>query len=253
MIQLIDQQIDDSNTYDKQSTTDIKNIRKQINTVIEEMIDKLNRQRIQLFSSLDTIKQQKKKVMMTVRDGQAFNKAAMTSLRSLTENMLHHGRDYDRVQQVRGIQARLASITKARIPSFIWCRHENKASSHDMTVARVSLKTDVMQIEDMGGHVMRSVAGAGSFSDNMVAKIPMIVSVKGLEVMGQTVWVVHCGKSSLFSYSMTSSHKPQTFTIQGLSGLTDMVRFPLGQSQLVISDGNKKPLLWVKVEQCNCV
>ena len=78
MMQLVDQQIDDSHKYDKQSTADIKNIKKQINKVIDEMIDKLNKQQTQLFTSLDKIEQQKEKVMMTVRDGQDFHKAVAT-------------------------------------------------------------------------------------------------------------------------------------------------------------------------------
>ena len=251
MIQLIDQQIDESNKYDKQSTTDIKNIKKQINKVIDGMIEKLNNQRSQLIASIDNNDKQKEKVMMTVRDGQDFNKTAITSLRSYTDNMLRHCRDYDRVQQVRDIQSRLFSVTKARIPSFVWNHQETKALSHDMTVARVNIKTDVMEIEGMGGHVRGSVAGAGSVSDNIIAKILLIeqnLEVSGLEVMGQTLWVVHQFQSSLYAYPVTSPHQPQTLSIQGLYRPHDMVRFPPGQSQLIISD-IKNQLLWVKVEQ----
>ena len=249
MIQLIDQHIDDSNKYDKQSTADIKNTKKQINKVIDRMIDKLNQQRSQLFTSLNNIEQQKEKVMMTVRDGQDFNKAAMTSLRSYTDNMLRHGRDYDRVQQVRDLKSRLASITKARIPSFVWNCSETKASSHDMTVARVSMKTNAMEIEGMGGHVRGSVAGVGAVSDHIAAKIPLVEQhfVTGLVVMGQTVWVVDFDQSSLYAYPVTSPHQPQTLSIQGLSRPTAMVRFPPGQSQLVLSDHSNK-LLWVKLQ-----
>ena len=217
MIQLIDQQIDDINTYDKQSSSDIRNIKKQINKVIDGMINKINQQRTQLSSSLDTIEQQKEKVMMRVRDGQDFNKAAMTSFRFYTDNMLRHGRDYDKVQQVRDIQSRLTHITKARIPSFVWNRNETKALSHEMTVARVSIKTDVMEIQGMGGQVRGSVVGSGSVGDNIVAKIPLIQKgpVVGLEVMGQTVWLVYQLRSSLHAYPVTLSHQPQTFSIHG--------------------------------------
>ena len=256
MMQLIDKKIDDSNTHDKQSTTDIKNIKKQINKVIDEMIDKLNKQRSQLITSLDNIYKQKEKVMMTVRGGQNYSKAAVTSLRSYTDNILRHGRDYDRIQQVRDIHSQLASVSKARIPSFVWSYIETRASSHDMTVARVNMKTDVMEIEGMGGHMRGSVAGAGSVSDNIVAKIPMIEQGRGvtcLEVMGQIVWAVHYGGSSLYAYSMTSPHQPQTFSIQGLFDPRYMVRFPSGLSQLVISDLNNNQLVWVKVEQRNGV
>ena len=255
MIQLIDQQIDDSNKYDKKSTTDITDIKTQINKVIDGIIDKLNHQKSQLFTSLHNIEKQKKKVVMTVRDGQYFNKAAMTSLRSYTDIMLRHGRDYDKVQQVRDIKSRLSYINKARIPSFVWDHHRNKASSHDMAVARVSMKTDVMEMECMDGHVRGSVAGAGSVSNNIVAKIPMKehVWVVGLEVMGPTAWVVDLSQSPLHAYPVTSPHQPQTFSIQGLPYPTDMVRFPPGQSQLVISDYNSKKLVWVELHQRNGV
>ena len=101
-------------------------------------------------------------------------------------------------------------------------------------------------------------SAAGLVSDDIVAKIPLIEQcwVRGLEVIGQTVWVVHAGELSLYAYPVTSPHEPQTFSIQGLSGLSkprDMVRFPPEQSQLVIGDGEYKQLLWVKVDQRNGV
>ena len=213
------------------------------------MIEKLNNQRSQLIASIDNIEKQKEKVMMTVRDDQDFNKTAMTSIRSYTDNILRHGRDYDRVQQVRDIQSRLASVTKATIPSFVWSHHEKNETTHDMTVARVSMKTDV-EIEGMGGHGRESVAGAVSVSDHIVAKIPLIRkgSEMCLVVMGQTVWVVHPFQSSLYAYPVTSPHQPQTLSIHVLYRPSDMVRFPPGQSQLVFSD-IRNQLLWVKVKQ----
>ena len=120
-----------------------------------------------------------------------------------------------------------------------------------MTVARVRMKTDVMEIE--GDHVRGLVARDGSVSHNIVAKIPLVEEglVWGLVVMGQTVWVVHYSQSSLHAYPVTSPHQPQELSIQGLSNSTDMVRFPPGQSQLTISDHGNRRLLWVKLEQCN--
>ena len=114
------------------------------------------------------------------------------------------------------------------------------------------MKTDVMEIEGMGGDMRGSVAGTGSVSDHIVAKIPLVEQwrpVCGLEVMGQTVWVIHSDQSSLYAYPVTSPHQPQTLSIQGMSNPTNMVRFPPGQSQLVISDYLNNQLLWVKVEQ----
>ena len=114
------------------------------------------------------------------------------------------------------------------------------------------MKTDVMEIEGMGGDMRGSVAGTGSVSDHIVAKIPLVEQwrpVCGLKVMGQTVWVIHSDQSSLYAYPVTSPHQPQTLSIQGMSNPTNMVRFPPGQSQLVISDYLNNQLLWVKVEQ----
>ena len=75
----------------------------------------------------------------------------------------------------------------------------------------------------------------------------------GLEVMNQTVWVVHHTKSSLHAYPVTPPHQPQTFPIKGLSDPADMVRFPSGQAQLVISYPDNKQLLWIKLDQRNGV
>ena len=97
LIKLIDDKIQDSEKHEKQSINDINNIRRQINKVIDGMISKLNNQKQQLFNSLDKIQEQKEKVIMTVHDGQEFTKAAVTSLRSYSDNMLRHGRDFDRV------------------------------------------------------------------------------------------------------------------------------------------------------------
>ena len=96
------------------------------------------------------------------------------------------------------------------------------------------------------------MAGAGCVSDNIVAKIPMVEhhSVQDLEVMGQTVWVLRVGESYLYAYPVTSPYQRQTLSIQGLSRPQLMVRFPPGQSQLVIGDFDDQ-LLWVKVEQRN--
>ena len=251
LIKLIDDQIQDSEKHEKQSANDISSIKRQINKVIEGMISKLNKQRQQLFNSLDKIQEQKEKVMMTLHNGQEFSKAAVTSLRSYSNSMLRHGKDFDRVQQAGDIQSRLASVKKTRIPSFVWSRHDVKTASSrgDMTVAEVSMTTDVMDTEAVDRRVKGS--GAGSVRDNVVSKIPMTEkdAVVGLEVMNQTVWVVHHGQSSVHAYPVTSPHQPQTFPIQELSHPLYIVRFPPGQSQLVISDYGNNQLLWIKLDQ----
>ena len=105
--------------------------------------------------------------------------------------------------------------------------------------------------------VDRSVRGSGPgfVRDNVVSKIPLIGrgGVAGLAVMNQTVWVVHYGQSYLHVYPVTSPHQPQRFPIKGLSQPANMVRFPPGQSQLVISDYDNKQLLWIQLEQRNAV
>ena len=102
----------------------------------------------------------------------------------------------------------------------------------------------------MEGQVRGSVVGSGSVSDNIVAKIPLIQKgpVVGLEVMGQTVWVVYQLQSYVHAHPVTLTHQPQTFSIQGLLDPYDIVRFPPGQLQLAISDTSKQ-LLWVKLQQ----
>ena len=255
LIKLIDDKIQDSEKHEKQSTNDINCIKLQINKVIDGMISKLNNQRQQLFRSVDKIQEQKEKIMMTVHDGQEFSKAAVTSLRSYSDNMLRHGRDFDMVQQAGDLKSRLASVNKNIIPSFSWSRHDMKSVSSRsdmtdiMTVAKVSLTTDVMDTDAVDRRVRGS--GTGSVRDNVVCKIPLKEQdvVAGLEVMNQTVWVVHHGLSHVHAYPVTPPHQPQTFdNIKGLCRPTDMVRFPPGQSKLVISDYDKR-LLWIKLDQ----
>ena len=254
IIKLIDDQIQNSEKHEKQSTNDINSIKCQISKVVDSMISKLKNQRQQLFKSLDTIQEQKDKVITAVHDGQEFTKAAVISLRSYSDNMLRHGRHLDLVQQTGDIQSRLASVDRSTVPLFVWRHHDNKASTQgDMAVAKVSMTTEVMDTDAMGSRVRGS--GAGSVTDNVVSKIPLIEQggVVGLEVMKQTVWAVHLGQSSFQAYPVTSPHQPQTFPIKGLSRPADMVRFPPGQSQLVISDYDNKKLLWIKLDQRNGV
>ena len=139
----------DTEEHEKQSNNDINSIKHQINKVIDERISKLNQRRQQLINSLDNIREQKEKVMMTVHDGQATSKAAVTSLRSYSDIMLRHGRDFDMIQQVGDIQSRLASVKETNILSFIWSRHDDQAATPigEMAVAKVSMTTDVMDTE----------------------------------------------------------------------------------------------------------
>ena len=252
-IKLIDEQIADREKHTIQSSDDIHNTKQEINKVIDGMINKLNKQRTQLFTSLDQIENEKEKVVMSVRDGQEFNKAAVTSLRAYTDNVLRRGRDCDRVQQVCYIQSRLVSVNTARTPSFVWDYHDKQgvSSRGDVTVARVSIKTDVTESEAVAGSVRGAGAETGAVSERIVTKIPMIeqCGVAGLVVMAQTLWAVHNGKSSLHAYPVTSPQQPQTLSVKGLSRPYDMVRLPPGQSQLVISDSNNRQLMFIKLAQ----
>ena len=216
MIKLIDMQIQASEAYDKQSTTDISNIKNQINKTIEEMISKLNHQKRQLFASLDLILEQKEKAIMTVNDGQEFKKTAVTSLMSYTDKMLRHGRDFVRLQQVGDIQSRLATVTQTR-------------TVDDSARVRV----------------------ADAVSGNLVRKIQLMrkEGVEGLVLMNQTVLVVHFGQNSVEAYLEMSPHQPQTLPIKGMADPAGMVRFPPGQSQLIISDCDNKQLLWSKLDR----
>ena len=253
-IKLLNDKIQDSEKHEKQSTNDINSIKRQINKVIAGMISKLNNKKQQLFNSLDKIQAQKEKVMMTVHDGQEFANAAVTSLRSYSDSILRHGRDFDRVQQTGDIQSRLASVKTSKIPSFNWSRHDVKAASSqgDMAVAKLSVTTEVIDTKAVD-QVMGS--GAGSVRDNVVSKIPLIEQglVTGLVVMNKTVWVVHARQSIVQAYPVTSPHQPQTLPIKGMSEPVNMVRFRPRQSRLVISDCGSKQLLWIKLDQRNGV
>ena len=246
LIKLIDDKIQDSEKHEKQSTNDMNSIKRQINKVIDDRISKLNNQKQKLFSTLDRIQAQKEKVMTTVHDGQEFSKAAVTSLRSYSDNMLRHGRDFDRVEQAGDIQSRLASMKESRIPSFIWRRQDNKdLSSHcDMAVAEVSMTTDVVD----------SGSGAGAHRDQIVTKIRLVTGIPvGLVVMNQTMWSVHYHESSIRAYTLTPPHQKQKLSIPSLENSRSMVRFPSEHSQLVISDSDNKQLLWIQLEQRNGV
>ena len=241
LIKLIDEQIQDSEKHEKQSTDDIQRVKRQINKVIEmnsKLINLRLTRKLQLFNSLDKIQEQKEKVMITVHDGQEFSKIAVTSLRSYSDNMLRHGRDFDWVQQAGDIQSRLVSVRKIKIPAFVWSCHDFKTTSSqgDIVVADVSVTREIIDTEAVDR-----------------CKIPLIeqVGVIALEVMNQTVWVVHQGQSSVHAYPVTSPHQPQALSIKGLSQPASMVRFPPGQSQLVISDYVNKQLLWIKLVQRN--
>ena len=257
IIELIDKQIDDSETYNQQSTTDIQNIKKQINQGIDDVIDKLNMHKEQLFTSLDTIAQHKEKIMMAVRDGQEFNKAAATSLKTYTDNVLCHGRDLDRVQQVGAIELRLESVNSARTPSFVWNRQDSDVASSqsDITVADVTVKSDVTESQSVVGGLTEVLTDGSVINrDPILTKIPLIdqsMPVTGLVVMDQTVWVVHFNQSTAHAYPIASPHQPQALPIQGLANPYNMVRFPPGQSQLIVSDYGNERLLRIRVNQRN--
>ena len=87
-------------------------------------------------------------------------------------------------------------------------------------------------------------------SDAVVSKIPLKEKdiVTGMVMMKQSVWAVHHEKSSVQAYPVTLPHQPQTLPIKGLTKPVDTVRFPLEQTQLVISDLNKY-LIWMKLKQ----
>ena len=123
---------------DEQSTIDIKNITSQgmIYKTSDKGISKLNHHSQEFFNSLSDVHEQKAKMMMTVHDGQEFGKAAVTSLRTYTHNLVNHGRDYDIVQQAGDIQSRLVSISIYEIPYFTWnCYETTQAKKkHDPLV-----------------------------------------------------------------------------------------------------------------------
>ena len=301
MFKLIDEQIEDNEKNSQQSRTDINDIKRQISNVIDGMIDKLNSQKELLFTNLDEIEQQRDKVLIKVRDGQVFNKTAVTSLISNTDAMLHH--EYTSAKQVSDLQAQFASIANVTTPSFVWSRHDSRGESQaEKMVATISLRTDVKDseavdddlresgyetmakavresvddtmaktvdetvsqpvresVEDTAAKAVResvveTMAKSVSVSDNIISEIHLTEKdgVKGLVEMGDTVWIAHSGQSSIQAYPVTAPHLPQTISMHRLKNPTDMVSFPPGQSQLVISNDDKK-LLWIKLCECDGV
>ena len=258
VITLVDDQIADRGKHAKQSSDDIHNTKQHIHKVIDEMITKLNKLRKQLNKSSDRIENGKEKVVMSVRDGQELKKAVVSSLRAYTDNVLRHGRDCDIVHQVGDIQSRLVSVNTTRTTSFVWGHHDTKGtptSNEDMSVAKVSMETEVTESEVTGVQVKGAAADTGAVSEHIVTKIRMIepMIVSGLVVIDQTLWVTHWGNPYVYAYTMTSPHKPQIISIEGLTNPIDMVRFPPGQTQLVISDNQAAQLRWIKLEQTNGV
>ena len=282
IIKLIDEQANSSDKYDQQSIIDIKTIKSRINIIIDAMISKishtnmskLNHQRQELFNSLDKIQERKEKIMMTVHDGHATTKATMASLETCVDDLLIYGSDYDMVKYAPDIQSDLVALREAKIPSFMWSLHDTTASpKDDMAVAEISMTTDTMDTEDVD--VLESEAirdnlvsmttdtmdtdavdalGSRAVRDNVVSRIYVKMRKRGkvgaMEVMEQTLFVVYNSKPYLYTYPVSSSHKPQKLSIKGLpENPFSIVRLPPGQSQLVISSFQMKKLLWIKLKQ----
>ena len=255
IVELISEHIADTDKQDKQSKADIDNMKQVIHQVIDGIIDKWNQKRHKLITSLHQIEGQKKKVVMAARDGQNFTKTAMTSLRSYTESVLKHGRDWDRIQQVKEIKTRLMAITKASIPSFVWSHSENRkeASLNDMTVADIALTADVVGSDSKS---KPSKDFNVTKTEHEVQKIHLEDKtryVKGMAVIRQTLWVVHFDshpdqQQYLYAYSTKPPYHHQKVHIKQSDMITDMVRFPLSSTQLVVSVC-PKTLLWIKLEQ----
>ena len=254
MMTLIDKQISDTDKQDKQSKADIDNTKQGINQVIDRIIDKWNQKREKLVTTLNKIEEQKEKDLMTARDGQDFTKTAITSLRSYTESVLKHGRDWDRIQEVKEIKTRLRAVTKASIPSFVWSHSENRkeASFNDMTVADIALTTDVVE-SDSKSEPSEDIDVTKT--EHEIKKIHLEDKtwyVEGMAVIRETLWVVHFDSHNqqqyLYAYSTKPPYRHQKIDIKQLNMVTDMVRFPLSSTQLVVSNCNET-LLWIKLEQ----
>ena len=242
MLKLIDEQIHISVKHDKQASADVKNAKDEIEKVVDGMISILIQQKTQLFLSLNEILRRKEKAVKAVRKGQNLTRSMVTGLKSCCERLLQHDRAREHVQQAKDIQSRLMRVNASKLPSFKWCSRENKEKSpeNDLTVARVSLKTDMSQSTDVARtyHAMNNVP-------LIMKKSPVI----GMVAMEETLWVVHSAHYNLYALPTKSSRQSHIFPIHGLARPADMVQFPSGQSQLVISDYEKHSLLWVKVQQ----
>ena len=70
-------------------------------------------------------------------------------------------------------------------------------------------------------------------------------------VMDNTLLFLHSGVPCLYPYSVGSLAMEQQLTVNGLTSVADMMRFPPRESQLVISDWKAKQLHWVELSQDN--
>ena len=253
-IKFLDEQMASTDKHTKQATVDIEKAKGQITKEIDKMIAELNFQKKKIYMSLDQIEKQKDKVVMTARDGLQFNQTAMTSLKSYTESVLNHGRDWDKVQQVKDIQSRLMSVDTIKISSFTWSKPEDKGivTQTGTRVAGVSVNTvdtEIIQPYDVNKNPpQKEVPMSGD--GKIAAKIPLVEQkrpVRGLVVMEQTVWIVHEDKSFLIAYPTMTPNKPQSLAIPGLVAPEYMANFPPMQTNLVISESKDDNLLWIKL------
>ena len=232
IIKRIDNKIQYTEINEKRSTNDINSLRLQRN----------------LNDDLFDIEYNKEQQIKFVREGQERIKHTVISLRTYIENILHHGRDIDLVLQMTDIQSRLDTLNKTRIHTFVWSRYDEgddeESPWNNKKVANVSYT-----LQGDGDDDYKWALPLG-IEDVIVKEIPLSMKcMMCIELLGDTLMVVGGRKSKIKAYDTSEDfHIPETLHIKGMSDPIDMVRFPPGQSQLVISDYDKQ-LLWIKLEQ----
>ena len=265
LVDVVEQKIEESKTHSENALTDTEHMKQLINVVIDGMIKKLKAKKHTLFRELDNVEKEKLKLVKGVsRDQEDFRDGAsmlisdinkqlfeMDNLSSDTHELLYTS-DRHRGGQQHTFQSRLSSLRNIKIPKVVWKCKESKfsISSESLMMPVIFSSVETLDSETVGGRDNKYMNnGIGT-----IGSIPIPEPDLGLAAMlviDCTLFFLHSGVSCLYTYSVGSLTMEQQLTINGLTSVADMVRFPPGESQLVISDWKAKQLHWVGLSHDN--
>ena len=150
MIKLIDLQMVDREKHNKKSKADIHQIKQQINKLVNDRINKLKEQRDQLVKSLDTMVLKKEEAVTKIRERKEYNKAALGSLRSHTDDVMIRGKmePVKSIEQIRNIESELQVINMTGTPAFVWSRQDSKSKSSKGTTPLANIILSFLLLMD---------------------------------------------------------------------------------------------------------
>ena len=263
LVDVIEEKIEESKTHSENALTDIEHMKQQINVVIDGMIKKLNEKKHTFFIELDNVQRDKLKLVKGVsRDQEDFRDGAsilisdinkqlfeMDFLSSNTHELLYTA---DRHRGLHTFQSRLSSFHNIKIPEFVWKCEERKSFtlSDSLTLPDLFSSVETLDAETVGGLYKTYInIGIGTISSIPIPEPDL--GLAAMVIMDSTLLFLHAGVPCLYTYSVGSLAMEQQLTVNGLTSVADMVRFPPGESQLVISDWKAKQLHWVELSQDN--